>query len=184
MGKIPDHAKRVFNGVIFDIYQWEQTLYDGSTTIFEKAKRPDSVVVLAVNGNKILVARDEQPTASPVTTLPGGETERGDTPEAAARRELLEETGYHAATWELFGSESIDSTKIDWTIHYFIARNLKKVAAPDPGPGEMITPHWVPFEEFVDLTRQPDFRNIYFSLLFHRSSPEEIETFRQRLFAA
>lgn len=35
---IPDHAKCVFKGVIFDVYQWEQKLYNGTTTTFEKLK--------------------------------------------------------------------------------------------------------------------------------------------------
>jgi len=45
---IPDHAKRVFKGVIFDVYQWEQEMYDGARTIFEKVKRTDVVVVFPV----------------------------------------------------------------------------------------------------------------------------------------
>lgn len=182
MSSLPSHAKRVFEGKIFDIYHWEQQLYDGSTTTFEVAKRPDSVVILAVDADKILVARDEQPTRPPVMTLPGGESDRGDDPESVARRELLEETGYEARQWDLLHSESIGSTKIDWTIHYFIARELTKVAAPDPGPGEKVQPQWVTFDEFVELTKRPDFQNLHFALRFYRSNPEQFESFRQRLF--
>src|SRR5215467_9321922 len=32
---IPEHAERVFQGKIFDVYQWPQKLYDGSTATFE-----------------------------------------------------------------------------------------------------------------------------------------------------
>ncbi|MFZ2149837.1 MAG: hypothetical protein WAV15_01615 [Minisyncoccia bacterium] len=31
---IPPDAKRVFRGVVFDVYHWEQELYDGARTIF------------------------------------------------------------------------------------------------------------------------------------------------------
>ena len=42
---IPANAKKVFHGVIFDVYQWEQEMFDGTKEIFEKLKRPDTVVV-------------------------------------------------------------------------------------------------------------------------------------------
>ena len=35
---IPENAKRVFKGIIFDVYQWEQELYNGSKAVFEKLK--------------------------------------------------------------------------------------------------------------------------------------------------
>lgn len=38
---IPENAKLVFKGKIFDTYQWEQEMYDGSRVTFEKIKRPD-----------------------------------------------------------------------------------------------------------------------------------------------
>jgi ADP-ribose pyrophosphatase len=45
---IPENAKKVFDGIIFDIYQWEQEQFDGTIKTFEKAKRPDTVVVFPV----------------------------------------------------------------------------------------------------------------------------------------
>ena len=59
---IPDNAKKVFGGVLFDVYQWEQELFDGTKTIFEKLKRPDTVVVFPVlDDGKILLTEQEQP---------------------------------------------------------------------------------------------------------------------------
>jgi hypothetical protein len=36
---IPNHARIVFHGQLFDVYQWEQKLFNGKTAIFEKIKR-------------------------------------------------------------------------------------------------------------------------------------------------
>ena len=59
---IPKHAKRVFKGVIFDVYQWKQKMYDGSFKTFEKIKRPDTVIVFPVLDNgKILLTKQSQP---------------------------------------------------------------------------------------------------------------------------
>ena len=33
MKKIPNNAKRVFKGVIFDVYQWEQEVFDGMSKL-------------------------------------------------------------------------------------------------------------------------------------------------------
>lgn len=61
MSKIPPHAVRVFKGVIFDVYQWEQMLYDGSTTTFECLKRPDTVIVIPLAGEMVYYAEQAQP---------------------------------------------------------------------------------------------------------------------------
>lgn len=36
--KLPPQAKKVFTGQIFDVYQWEQEMYDGSFETFEMLK--------------------------------------------------------------------------------------------------------------------------------------------------
>lgn len=45
---VPDAAQHVFEGMIFDVYQWPQKLFDGSEHTFEMLKRPDTVVVKIV----------------------------------------------------------------------------------------------------------------------------------------
>ena len=59
--KVPSQAKRVFKGIIFDVYQWEQELFDGSKQTFEMLKRPDTVEVIAVKDGSILMSRQSQP---------------------------------------------------------------------------------------------------------------------------
>ena len=64
---IPDTATKDFSGVFFDIYQWQQELYDGSFKTFERAKRPDSASMVAVTPDKkIIVTEQEQPALEPL----------------------------------------------------------------------------------------------------------------------
>ncbi len=73
---IPGNARLVFKGVIFDVYQWEQELFDGTKTTFEKLKRPDTVVVFPVLPNgKILLTKQEQPGKEPFIGATGGRAE-------------------------------------------------------------------------------------------------------------
>ncbi len=92
---LPTNAKRVFKGVLFDIYQWEQAGYDGQIKIFEKAKRADSAMVIPVTSEgKIILCEQEQPGKHQFTGLIGGRLDQGEGPLEAAKRELLEEAGY------------------------------------------------------------------------------------------
>ena len=156
---LPDNAVQVFKGVIFEVWQWQQELFDGSFTTFEKLRRNDSSVIIPVLENgKILIAYDEQPGRDPVFTFPGGESEAGETPEEAARRELLEETGYEPARLKLLRSTS-PSSKIAWTIHTYVGYGCRKIQEPKLDSGERITIKEVTLDELIALADHPNFQS-------------------------
>jgi 8-oxo-dGTP pyrophosphatase MutT (NUDIX family) len=147
---IPEHATRVFKGIIFDVYQWEQELYDGTTATFERLKRPGTSVVFGVfEDGKILLAEQEQPGRSLHIGAIAGRAEPGEDPLTVAKREFLEETGYEAEKFVLW-DERQPADKIDWTVSTFIAKGLKKVAEQRLDAGEKITLKPVTFEELID----------------------------------
>jgi 8-oxo-dGTP pyrophosphatase MutT (NUDIX family) len=204
---LPTHAKRVFksDATHTEIWQWEQKLYDGSTKTFEKIKRPDTVEVIAAVGDKIIIEEQEQPGYDrPFVCVPGGQADHANgraTPGggqaghasgraghggdllASAQQELLEETGYVSDDWEPWFSVTPSKRHI-YSVHYFIARNCRYAQPPDPGPGEKVTTRLVPFDEFLMLSEEPDFRggDLVNHLLRMRLYPEECEAFRRRLF--
>lgn len=45
---IPEQAELKFHGVIFDVYQWPQEMFDGSTETFEMLRRADTVKIIAI----------------------------------------------------------------------------------------------------------------------------------------
>ena len=152
MAKIPQQAKRVFKGIIFDVYQWPQKMFDGSTETFEALKRSDTAIVIGVTPEgQILVVEDEQPQRTKVLTFPGGRVNAGEEPLAGAQRELHEETGYASDQWELWYSYSA-SEKIDSTVYYYLARNIRKTGESHPDPGERIAPRLVSVDQvFEDI---------------------------------
>lgn len=51
---IPKEATKVFEGRIYDVYQWPQKLFDGSTETFEMLSRADTVKIIALVNEKEL----------------------------------------------------------------------------------------------------------------------------------
>lgn len=180
---MPPNAKTVFKGVIFEVWQWQQKLYDGTFKTFERLKRPDTVEMLAVVGDKILVQDEEQPDTDEFISVPAGRVDPGELPQPAAQRELLEETGYASTDWALI-SEETPSGKIEWTIHVFAARNCAKKQEPDPGAGEKVKSRLVSFEELLTLSDHPRFRSTATRFLLWRArlDPEKKEELRALLF--
>ena len=116
-------------------------------------ERPDAAIIfpLTREGEVVLVRQYRPPLERMELGLPAGLVEEGERPEAAARRELLEETGYSGGEWEPLGSlASSPSLKDNWA-YLFLARGVEETSAPDPDEHELVEVIKVPVEELPDL---------------------------------
>jgi ADP-ribose pyrophosphatase len=137
---IPDTAQRVFHGVIFDVYQWQQEMFDGSFETFEMLRRPDTVLIIAEDDDgEILACNEEQPGGIVRKEhLPAGRVDASDkTILAAAKRELREETGYSFAEWRLLDVVQPEK-KIEWFVYTFVARSEVGIDEVQLDSGEKI----------------------------------------------
>jgi 8-oxo-dGTP pyrophosphatase MutT (NUDIX family) len=73
----------------------------------------------------VVTRTDARDANSTCLELPGGVIDHGETPLAAAKRELLEETGYSSTEWEFVGSMFANPARQTNRVHTFIARNIK-----------------------------------------------------------
>ena len=183
--KIPENAKRVFEGITFSIWQWEQEQFDGTFKTFEMASRRDSATMIAIVEDKILINYEEQPGKDAFISLPAGEIDLGDLDIlATAKRELLEETGYGGGEWEFWYETGLGS-RISYANYFYIVRNPIKIADQnlDKG-GEKITVKKVSLDEFILLKDSSEFRNKDFAGILERSSrdTEYKEEIRKKLF--
>lgn len=94
---------------------------------------PSAVIVLAVTtDNQFLCFRQTKYAVEGTALAPvGGMLEPNEPPLDAAKRELLEETGYEALEWVNLGSHILDPNRGIATMHLFLALHAKEVAQPN-----------------------------------------------------
>jgi len=153
---LPDNARCVFKGVIFEVWQWDQKMFDGSTSIFEKIWRYPTLEIIATQGDKIIIENQDQPDRKGSINLVSGRADKGEDVLEEAKRELLEETGCQSSDWTLFMKYGV-SAKIIHDIYYFVARDCQKIQEPNLDSGEKIETRLVTFDEFLLLSEEPNF---------------------------
>lgn len=94
---------------------------------------PDYVIVVPMTTEgEFLCFRQTKYSVDGVTLAPvGGYLEPDEVPLVAAKRELLEETGYQASDWTSLGEYAVDGNRGAGTAYLFLARGTVRTAAPD-----------------------------------------------------
>lgn len=118
----------------------------------------DYVGVVAVTGDgRLVLVRQYRPAVGRTTLeLPSGHVDDGDTPEDAARKELLEETGHVADRWEFLGDLSPDTGRLANRMWCYFAAGARPTADPGYAPEPGVEP--VLFEGGPsELLAEPDF---------------------------
>jgi len=173
---VPAEAELVFEGIIYNIFHWQQELFDGTTATFEMLKRPDTVAILAILDNKLVVLQEEQPGLPQFISVPSGRHDREEETELqAAQRELLEETGLGFKTWKLLDVRQ-PTPQIERFVYFFLATDLDRKESPHPDPGERIEVRPTSFEEVKTLIENPRNTDLAEEVLGRVSSLQELSS--------
>ncbi|MBV9610494.1 MAG: NUDIX hydrolase [Acidobacteria bacterium] len=149
-------SKTVYRGPVFSVTT-DYVKEPGQS----KAQRRDtirhqgSVVVLVVDDStpepRVLLARQyRHPAGTHLWELPAGRIDEGESELEAAKRELLEETGYTARHWKRALRFYASPGFLDETMAIYEARGLKAGAA-QPEEDELISKRLFPLSSAVRM---------------------------------
>lgn len=108
-------------------------------TTFHTLELPDSVNIVAVTEDRtvLLVEQYQHAVRRSSLEIPAEHVDLGEAPLEAARRELLEETGFVGGDWRLLTITFPYSSRLNCAVHGFLALGVRRAARAytQPGPG-------------------------------------------------
>ena len=81
--------------------------------------------------------------------IPAGHVDPKEQVETAARRELLEETGYGDGTWHALGRLHPVASRFANRVHSYLALGVRKIGEPLQEESETLVIREMPWAEFV-----------------------------------
>ncbi len=97
-----------------------------------------NMVALDGTGHSVMVRQYRFGTGVTTLETPGGMVDPGEDSLTAARRELLEETGYSGGRWRYLGAVEPNPAIHNHLCHHWLAEGVERTQDPEMGAGEVI----------------------------------------------
>ena len=139
-------------GHIMTVERWQARLADGSPAQREIVRHQGAAAVVAVDDqNRVVLVRQYRCPLERITLeIPAGKLDHpGEDPLGCAQRELKEETGFTAESWQKLMPMASTPGFCDEVIHLYLARGLHTGTAV-PDEGEFINTCTIPLHEAVN----------------------------------
>ena len=150
-------SKLAYQGKVFNVYTDTVIEPGGSKNTRDVIRHNGSVVILAVDASKnpadpdIILERQYRHAAGQfLIELPAGRIEPGEKPLSAAKREMIEETGFRAKKWTLLTKYFASPGFLGEWMQIYLAEDLREGLA-QPEADEHIEIHRVPLSEAMGL---------------------------------
>ncbi len=121
------NVKNLYRGKIFDVALEKVSLPNGVTKDREVIRHPGAaaMVPLLDDGKVVLIRQYRHAVGKFLWEIPAGTLEHGERPMECARRELVEETGHEATSFEKLAEILPAPGYTDEHIHIFLATGLR-----------------------------------------------------------
>jgi len=127
-------SERIYEGKILSLRKDTVTTVGGGVGTREIVEHPSGAVIAAVtdDGEMVMVEQFRKPIERTIWEAPAGKVDEGEDPLECARRELVEETGYHADSFEFLTAVYPSVGFMNEKLYIYLARGLHKGEAhPD-----------------------------------------------------
>ena len=146
-------SKEVYKCKLFSVTEEEAEEPKGGFHLKRSVVRhAGSAVMMAVDERKrvLLVRQYRLPAGDYLWELPAGRLDPGEKPLQAARRELVEETGYRAKKWDKLASFFVSPGYVAERMTIFLASGLTP-GQPQPMEDERIETRWFKPKEIAAM---------------------------------
>ncbi len=148
----PLDRRTIFEGRLLTLHADTVVTASGARATREIVDHPGAVGIVAIDaeGRVVLVRQWRHAVGRALWEIPAGTLANGEDPEAAARRELAEETGFTARSWVRLGSGPVAPGYSGEILHMFGARDLT-AGEPHTDPDEKVVARLFDAEEIRSL---------------------------------
>lgn len=138
----------IFEGKIINLRFDTVELPDGKEATRECIEHPGAVAVIARDDkNRICMVRQYRyPVSQELLEIPAGKLSPGEDPLECARRELLEEAGITAGSWEKLYCYYTTPGFSDEIMHLYLATDLTR-GESQPDEDEFLEVDMIPYQE-------------------------------------
>jgi ADP-ribose pyrophosphatase len=142
-------SQEKFRGKIVRL-RHDEILVNHHVGLREVVEHPGGVCVMAITQDNHVLTVDQFRYAQKevLKELPAGKKEPTEEPFITAQRELLEETGYMASTWQNFGVVYPSPAYLDEVIHLYVATGLTFVGQ-HLDDGEYLSVYMTPIKDLL-----------------------------------
>lgn len=150
----------VFTGRVIEVNIERVELPNGTTADLEIIRHPGGAAIVALDDqNRICLLRQFRHAAAGwVWELPAGKIDNREPPLETARRELEEEAGMAAGSWQTLGDYLSSPGVFTEVVHLFLATQLTPLQQR-PEEHEVFEVHWLPFRDALRMARCGELRD-------------------------